>query len=102
MGGGGWAPIPFFTPHVVFYVNMKWLLSGKDSSNLIQTNGVTVSSRTGGQGHPSPIHTPTPTPTHTDTQKVFKTLVSLPFNSITTDGPVDQWTNRPMDGQILV
>ena len=54
-----------------------------------KVRGVTISLRTGGQGHLTPIHTPNPTP-YTNIEKVSKTLIFPLFDSITsTDQPTD-------------
>ena len=60
--------------------------------------GVTISLRTGGQGYPTPIHTPIPTP-HTNMHKkycltlVFHFSTRSPRTNRPTNGPID----RPMD-----
>ena len=60
---------------------------------------VTISFRTGGQGHPTPINTTTPgTNIH---KKVSKMLVFSLFNSITTDRQTNGPMDGPMDGQSL-
>ena len=58
--------------------------------------GVTISFRTGGQGHPTPIHTQTPSPTHRQIQSVenarFATF-QLDHHKW-MDGPTDQRTDQ--------
>ena len=51
--------------------------------------GVTILLRTGGQGHPTPIHTPSPTHIH---KKHLKR--SFPHFSTRGHGPTDQRTDR--------
>jgi len=61
----------------------------------------TILLRMGEQGRSTPIYTPIPTPSDKRTQKLSKTLVFPLFNSIITDGPMDQRTNGRTDGQSL-
>ena len=62
---------------------------------------VTISLLTGGQGHPTPIHTPTPTPTQTNrSEKSLKSLFChFSTQSPWTNRPTDQWTNGQTDQQ---
>ena len=68
-------------------------------------SGVTLPLRTGGQGHPTPNHTPTPPQTIKHTQKVFKNACFSTFRLMLTDGltdgRTDQRTNGLTDGQSL-
>ena len=56
--------------------------------------GVTISLRTGGQGHPTPIHTPNPTP-YTNIHKKYP---KRSFFHFSTRSPL--WTNGPTDGRM--
>ena len=58
------------------------------TNNENKWHGVTISLRTGGQGHKTPVH-PNPSPTLKPTQKVSKILV---FDSVTTDRRTDRRT----------
>ena len=65
--------------------------------------GVTISLRTGGQGRPTPIHTPNPR-THLNIQKKYLKRSFLHFfvRSLPTDWPTrwtDGRTDRRMDGR---
>ena len=53
--------------------------------------GVTISLRTGGQGHPTPIHTPTH-PQHSNIHKKYRKRLFSHFSTcaLRTDGPTDQ------------
>ena len=70
---------------------------GPSISLIAQVNkwrGVTILLRTGGQRHPTSIHTPCPPPTTNSlTEKTSKTLVIQFFDSWVTD----QLTDRPTD-----
>ena len=61
---------------------MKKRKEKKHDKQGTKWRGVTVSLQMGGQGHPTPIHTPTPSHKHLDH---FSTQM-------------DRRTNRPMDG----
>ena len=78
-----------------------------EKSNILKRNkwrGVTISLRTGGQWHPTPIHNPTPTP-YTNIHKKYPECPFCQFRLDhygRTDGPMAQWTNRPTDWQSLL
>ena len=99
--------IPFFTlqPNLPYQWSVFEQLYIDHLNSFLTLNpnlscGVTISLQIGGQGHPTPMHTPTPTP-HTNIQKVSKTLVFPLFDSIITNRPTEQQTNGPTDGQSL-
>ena len=73
----------------------------KDNEWKSKWRGVTISLRTGGQGHqPHPNHTPNPPPTHSHTNNTNWSIINTRFSrfqlerDLRTDGPTDGRTDK--------
>ena len=78
----------FLSPFTCTLVNLKWIKN--------KWRGITVLLRTGGQGHPTPIHTHT----HPQYSNIHKKYQKRSFSHVSTRWPrTDWWTNGRMDGR---
>ena len=81
-----------------------WIFEWKKwPSKRNKWRGVTTSLRTGGQGHPTPIHTQRLTQPPFQHRHIHKKLLKRSFSHFLTraqdrtDRPTDQWSNGPTD-----